>query len=652
MIQSKAEPDVYIGDFETTVYDGQTETEVWASALVKLYSNDVKIFHSIADTFKFLLTLKNKYTVIYYHNLKFDGSFWLYYLITHGFKHAYNKNTQEFLEEKDMPKFSFRYLISNEGQWYCITIKSHKNQVIELRDSLKLLPFSVKRIGESFGTEHKKLEMEYKGKRFAGCEITPEEQEYIKNDVLVVKEAIEIMYKDGHKKMTIGSCCLQEFKRIHRAELSCMYEQLFPNLFELSLDKEKYGFDNMGSYILSSYKGGWCYVVPEKTNIIYKNGTTADVNSLYPSVMCGESKNLYPIGIPRFHTDSNIPENNPNTYYFVRIRTRFKLKPNHLPTIQVKGNFLYKGTEYLTTSDVYNPKTNRYEDYYIDINGKPRIATIDMTLTKTDFEVFKEQYDIIYLEILSWCEFKVSTSHYLFDEYISKYKKQKMENKGAKREEAKLFLNNLYGKLASTTDSSYKTVEIVDDKLHFNMHVQHDKVPGYIPIGSAITSYARAFTQRAAQANYYGVDKPGFIYADTDSIHCDLLPSELKSIETDDNEFLKWKLESCWDSAIFIRQKTYIEHITEENLKPIEKPYYNIKCAGMNERCKYQFNKSLTQEPITKEDYKKYNKEQIEFMSKPRTLDDFKVGLKIFGKLRPVQIKGGVVLYEDYYTMH
>ena len=29
----------------------------------------------------------------------------------------------------------------------------------------------------------------------AGCEITPEEQEYIANDVLVVKEAIEIMYE-------------------------------------------------------------------------------------------------------------------------------------------------------------------------------------------------------------------------------------------------------------------------------------------------------------------------------------------------------------------------------------------------------------------------------------------------------------------------
>ena len=37
----------YVGDFETTVYDGQTFTEVWASAIVEFYTEDVKIFHVI-----------------------------------------------------------------------------------------------------------------------------------------------------------------------------------------------------------------------------------------------------------------------------------------------------------------------------------------------------------------------------------------------------------------------------------------------------------------------------------------------------------------------------------------------------------------------------------------------------------------------------
>lgn len=107
----------------------------------------------------------------------------------------------EPIPRKDMPNDSFNYSISNMGQWYRITIKTN-NKIIEIRDSLKLIPFSVKMIGESFGTQHKKLDMEYEGFRYPGCEITPEEQTYIKNDVLVVKEALEIMFNDGHNKLT------------------------------------------------------------------------------------------------------------------------------------------------------------------------------------------------------------------------------------------------------------------------------------------------------------------------------------------------------------------------------------------------------------------------------------------------------------------
>ena len=53
------------------------------------------------------------------------------------------------------------------------------------------------------------------------------------------------------------------------------------------------------------------------------------------------------------------------------------------------------------------------------------------------------------------------------------------------------------------------------------------------------------------------------------SIHCDLKPNEIKGIKVDDNNFNCWKLESSWDNAKFVRQKTYIEHITHENLQKI-----------------------------------------------------------------------------------
>ena len=47
-----------VGDFETTVYDGQKTTEVWASAIVELYTEEVKIFNSIDETFEYLASAK------------------------------------------------------------------------------------------------------------------------------------------------------------------------------------------------------------------------------------------------------------------------------------------------------------------------------------------------------------------------------------------------------------------------------------------------------------------------------------------------------------------------------------------------------------------------------------------------------------------
>ena len=644
----------FMGDFETTVYDGQVNTEVWASALVEFLSDDVQIFHSIGETLDYIISLDSD-VVIYYHNLKFDGSFWLSYLMAdlEWKQAAYlpkpDESTDEFewVERKYMRNKTFTYSISDMGQWYRIVIKVH-DRFIEIRDSLKLLPFQVKRIGESFKTKHQKLDMEYKGFRYAGCEITEEEKQYIANDVLVVKEAMETMFAQGHKKLTIGSCCLAEYKVLLGKPL---YEEYFPNLYEIPIDEEIYGSPNAGEYIRKSYRGGWCYLVKGKERQIYNNGTTADVNSLYPSMMHSISGNKYPIRTPTFWHGDFIPDEalECDKYYFLRIKTRFYIKENKLPFIQNKKSFMYSATESLTTSDVYNPDDGKYYSEYINIDGEIEQAIMEMTVTMTDFELIKEHYTLADFEILDGCYFDADIG--LFDRYINKYKKIKMENKGALRELAKLFLNNLYGKMASSPDSSFKVAYLKEDKsVGFYTVVRHDKVPGYIPCGSAITSYARNFTIRAAQKNYYGVNERGFIYADTDSIHCDLLPEEIKGIRVDPKEFCCWKLESCWDVGWFVRQKTYIEHITHEDLEQIEQPYYNIKCAGMPQKCKDLFELSMQGFQPDPDD-ENYTEADRWFLSKKRELKDFDIGLVVSGKLLPKRIRGGVLLTDSMYEM-
>lgn len=640
-------------DFETTVYKGQTHTEVWAAACVELYTEDVKVFHSIDELYAYFLSL-NCNIVAYFHNLKFDGQFWMDYLLVQlHYKQAYIQNSEaeldiSWMKDKDMPANTFKYSISDMGQWYTITVKTDSSHTLEIKDSLKLLPFSVERIGKSFGTKHKKLSMEYTGLRYAGCEITDEEMEYIANDVLVVKEALEIMYNEGHNKLTIGSCCLSEFKSLMYTKDD--YKLFFPDVYKIDLNPDEHKYDNVGEWIRRSYKGGWCYLVKGKECKQYTNGTTADVNSLYPSMMSSESGNRYPLGVPTFWKGNYIPDEaiGDNKYFFVRVKTRFYIKPNMLPFIQIKSSLLYKGTEALESSDVYNKDTGTYVAFYKDKAGNICDTRVELTLTMTDYYLFLEHYDVKQFEIIDGCWFWSEIG--IFDTYIEKYKKIKMESTGAQRELAKLFLNNLYGKMASNTNSSFKFAFIKEDgTIGYYPVVAHEKQAGYIPVGSAITSYARNFTIRAAQKNFYGADKRGFIYADTDSIHCDLKPEEIVGIKVDDKNFCCWKLESCWDIGYFTRQKTYIEHVTHENLKPIDKPYYNIKCAGMSKKPKKLFELSMMGYVPHPED--NFTEEDLEFLKTKRTIEDFKIGLKVPGKLIPKRIHGGVVLEETTYEM-
>lgn len=642
----------YIADLETTVYDGQTSTEAWASAIVDINAPDetssVIILHSLQDTLDYL-DHQGEDAVLYYHNLKFDGQFWLYYLLeVLHFKQGIEviSPTEVVMNKpRDLKNNEVVYSISSMGQWYSIAFR-YREHKYTLYDSLKLLPFSVKKIGKDFKTKHQKLTMEYEGHRYAGCKITPEEREYIANDVLVMKEALQIMFAEGHKKLTIGSCCLAEFKTITG---KYEYETLFPHLQDIMLDPEIYGSDNADTYIRNSYHGGWCYLVKGAEERTYTNGTTADVNSLYPSMMSSQSGNKYPHGKPVFW-QGDIPEKvlKNGYYYFVRFRCRFYLKQGKLPFIQIKHNPRYRSTEMLETSDIRDRKTGKYYSQYTDRDGNIHDTNVELTMTCTDWQLFQEHYNIVDLEMLDGCWFFCMTG--IFDEYMEKYKQIKMTSKGAQRQIAKLFLNNLYGKLATSTISSFKyAYEKEDTSLGYHVQIEDNKEPIYIACGSAITSYSRNFTIRAAQANYHGADQRGFKYADTDSIHCDLSPSEIKGIRVDDNDFCAWKLESCWDVAKFIRQKTYVEHVTHEDLKPIPEPYYNIKCAGMPENCKQLFLKSM--QGVTEEELKTYKPKTQEFLKTKRTMDDFKIGLTIPEKLLPRVIVGGVVLEETDFTL-
>lgn len=417
-------------------------------------------------------------------------------------------------------------------------------------------------------------------------------------------------------------------------------------MYEVELDEGVHGAPTAGDWLRKSYRGGWCYLVPGKARKRLGPGVTADVNSLYPSVMHSMSGSRYPVGEPHFWRGDYIPDvcSSPDKYWFVRFRTRFHIKDGMLPCVQIKRNPLYPSTRWLETSDVWDPVSQSYWGSYVR-QGVEFPAIVEMTMTCVDFKQFTEHYALSDFEVLDGCWFEAVEG--VFDRYIDTYKKIKMESKGARREEAKLFLNNLYGKMASTTDSSFKVAGLdAEGRLSWRVVHGEDKRPGYIPVGSAITSYARNFTITAAQKNYHGPDAPGFCYADTDSIHCDMDASRLEGVPEHPTEFCHWKLESYWDEAWFTRQKTYIEHVTHEDGEAVE-PWYNVRCAGMPQRSKGLFIASLTGKLPDAD----LTEEEREFCRTRRTVEDFDIGLSVPGKLQATAVRGGTVLLEVPFVM-
>lgn len=562
----------FTADFETATWVDD-ETWVWAWALCDIEEpSHVEVGNSIETFFERIKKEANPY--IYFHNLKFDGEFILYYLMKNGFEHV---------ESKEKRNNTFSTLISDMGLFYQIEVYfevGKKTKKVTFIDSLKIINQSVESMPKTFKIEENKLEIDYNAPREKGHILTGEEEAYIKNDVVIVAKALSYLFNMGLTKMTAGSNALSEYKEITRLN---RFRSLYKPL-NYEIDKD----------IRRAYRGGFTYLNPVYKNKEVKEGEVLDVNSLYPSVMY---KEMLPFGEPFFY-EGEYQEDKVYPLYIQRLTCSFKIKEGKIPTIQIKHS-RFVDNEYLTDS------------------GEEPVA---LTLTSVDLKLFLEQYDVWDLHYESGWKFKAMRG--LFTDYIDKWIKVKNEatlsgNKGI-RQVAKIMLNSLYGKFATSLDVQSKIPYLEGDIVKYKLGEKTTKDGVYLPMGAFITAYARDKTIRTSQSikdyssKKYGIDM--YCYSDTDSIHTILPIEELKQFcEIDDVELGKWKHESHFERAKFIRQKTYLEEIDGE---------IQITCAGLPQRCYDQV-----------------------------TWDNFKEGMKVDGKLTFTHVKGGVILKETEFTI-
>lgn len=488
----------YMADFETTT--DEHDCRVWGWGLSIIGSDKVETGTTLDD---FMRRIDDKDAIIYFHNLKFDGHFIIDWLLKHGYVHVEGKVTGDS---------QFSTLMSDMGKFYSMRIQTHMGCKIELRDSLKKLPMPVERIATSFNLPVLKGSIDYDAPRAKTHKLTSEEKEYIVNDILIPSKALATQFDSGMTKLTVGSDSLAEYKRIVGDKF---FSRHFPVLSH-AMDAE----------IRRAYRGGYTYAAPQFQGRVVRGGKVYDVNSLYPAVMYNKP---IPYGEPQYCAGKVEPtESHPLTIFAVTVTA--KLKPDHLPCIQIKGNSMFQPTVYL--EDIPNPTT--------------------LMVTNVDFDLYMDHYDI---EVYEWgggWRFRAAT--YLFTKYIDKWSQIKAESSGGLREIAKLHLNSLYGKLASNPSVASKFPYLRDDgRVAWRRGPDELRDPVYTPAGVFITSYARDLTIRAAQSYY-----PVFAYADTDSLHL-LIDDEPEMLDIHPHRMGAWKHEYDFEAAFYIRAKAYLE---------------------------------------------------------------------------------------------
>lgn len=76
---------IYAADFETTT--NPDDCRVWAWCICDIYNIDETIEYG-ETIYSFIEYISNLHGKIYFHNLKFDGTFIVDYLLKHNFEHS------------------------------------------------------------------------------------------------------------------------------------------------------------------------------------------------------------------------------------------------------------------------------------------------------------------------------------------------------------------------------------------------------------------------------------------------------------------------------------------------------------------------------------------------------------------------------------
>lgn len=287
---------IYAFDFETTGMtniDRDGRVRVWLWSLVSLETRQAWYGTDIDGFVRKLKEVKAK--MCFAHNLRFDGSFLLWWALKHGIP------TEQIIDGTSKAWYQFRML------------------GVEFRDSLKKFPMTLQSLAYALGIPGKTEKPDFTRYIPAGYQPTWNEIRYCIQDSQIVAEAISQEYYAGRMRLTASSEAYQSL----RATIP-KFDRKFP---DLGMEED--------TFIRDAYAGGICFLKDELAGEDLEEVYVLDINSSYPSQMAGVTGQRMPVG------HGWLDEPRRDQVYFIRFTSEFSLKKDHIPSLLSTRNLRY-----------------------------------------------------------------------------------------------------------------------------------------------------------------------------------------------------------------------------------------------------------------------------------------------------------------------
>lgn len=555
---------MYVADFETTdsdkVYMLDPTTgepvhyqRVWLAGHKNLHTME-SVYHFNLDDFMtdILSRHDNTHREYAFHNLKFDGSFIVPWLMLNGYTHS---------EGRPQPG-QFSALVDNRNNWYNITIQCTKRRKVTLWCSQKLFPTALRYLPDIYATPtHKVAEDQdfYTKPRPEGYIPDERDMKYFENDLQVPAETL-------NKHIEIYGL---RFKKTQASQSFSNFEKEFPAW--------RWRFnaltDDVDKAVRPAYWGGISYVPKHKAGKDHIGVNVMDITSSYPHKA---AKKKLPYGNPLYEFgEGKHPDM--SKFWVAEVLAEFELKDqDKLPCIPYKA---------IKEGGVMEAKDSSHDKWLTGSGGLVRmsLSSIDyMTIQESyNFKVVRWMWSIhwawkVQPEVASFITTRFETRlkyKALIKEELAKDKPdmEKMREYDTMQNRAKIDINSFYGKFGEEVIKEGKTPH-----LEYNEDLGHDVVVWktdrfdvakeyrrkFLPVAVAITAWGRQ--QLVEMANLLGEH---FLYCDTDSVHYlkeggqEKVDEAVESglIITNKNTLGAWDFEGSFAKGRFLRAKCYME---------------------------------------------------------------------------------------------